>query len=80
MNERQAKLLRYFVKHTGQLKMATVFKMGFDKLNHKKKGKLSKWIKQSIVLSMAVRKEQKKQQLATNLDTLKSFSSQGTTP
>lgn len=73
VNEKQAKLLRYFVKNTGQLKMAHAFKIGWPTLNHKKKGKLTKWIETAIVTSMELTKLQKMQQLKTNLDTLKSF-------
>lgn len=73
MNEKQAKLLRYFVKHTGQIKMAAAFKIGFDKLNHKKKGKLTKWLKTTIVTAMALQEHERKQHLAQNLKTLEGF-------
>lgn len=73
MNEKQAKLLRYFVKNTGQLKLATAFRIGFDTLNHKKKGKLTRWIKEATVTAMAMREQQKKAQAQANLDTLKGF-------
>jgi hypothetical protein len=73
MNEKQAKLLRYFVKNTGQLKMATAFKIGWPTLNHKKKGKLTRWLKHSTVIAMQMNKTTKEIQKAQNLDTLKGF-------
>lgn len=75
MNEKQVKLLRYFVKNTGQMKMAHAFILGFDTLNHKKKGKLTKWLKHATVTAMEMKKLQKKAQTQANLDTLKSFTS-----
>jgi hypothetical protein len=73
MNEKQAKLLRYFVKNTGQLKMATAFKIGWPTLNHKKKGKLTRWLKNATVTAMEMKKLHKQAQTQANLDTLKSF-------
>ena len=76
MNEKQAKLLRYFVKNTGkaQLQMAAAFKMGWPTLNHKKKGKLTKWLKEAIVTGMAVKKQMQEDQIKHNIDVLKGFS------
>lgn len=74
MNEKQVKLLRYFVKNTGQMQMAHAFILGFDTLSHKKKGKLTKWLKHATVTAMAIKKAQKEAQAKANLDTLKGFS------
>lgn len=74
MNEKQAKLLRYFVKNTDQLKMATAFKIGWSTLNHKKKGKLTKWLKHTTVTAMEMKKLGQQAQLQANLETLKGFS------
>lgn len=71
MNEKQAKLLRYFVKNTGQLKMATAFKIGWKTLNHKKKGKLTTWLKEATVTAMAIKKAQAEQKKVANLNMLK---------
>ncbi len=74
MNEKQAKLLRYFVKHTGQLKMAAAFKIGFQKLSHKKKGKLTRWIKQAIVTDIQLKQIHREAKAQANRETLKGFS------
>ena len=53
--------------------MAHAFIIGFDTLSHKKKGKLTTWLKARIVTAMELKKLQKKAVLSHNLDTIKGF-------
>lgn len=73
MNEKQVKLLRYFVKHTGDLVLAGAVKVRWPTLNHKKKGQLTAWMKRVIVTMLHVSKEQKKARQAANQKALDSF-------
>lgn len=73
MNERQVKLLRYFAKSTGDLALAGAAKAHWDTLDHRKKGKLTAWMKKVIVTMMAVTAEKKKAKLEGNKKTLENF-------
>jgi hypothetical protein len=77
MNEKQVKLLRYFAKHTRDLQLAGAAKVKWDTLDHKKKGKLTKWLKRVIVTMMTVEKAQKARKIeaikASNKNVLDNF-------
>lgn len=73
MNEKSVKLLRYFAKHTGDIKFAGSIKVRWDTFDHKKKGRLTTWMKRVIVTMMHVAKEQKRARQAANRKALDSF-------
>jgi len=82
MNEKQAKLIRYFVKHTGDVKLAKMTIAAWPRMHAKARGKVSTWMKKVIVTMMAIRDERKKQeekaklaQMTANMEILKGFAS-----
>jgi len=74
MNEKQAKLLRYFERASGDLTTAKAARVGWHTLSHKRKGKLTRWLKKVVVTMLHVKSETKKAQLSKNLEVLKGFS------
>ncbi len=81
MNQKTAKLFRYFVKHSGDAKLAAVLQGAWPFATHKQKGKVTTWMKKVVVSMMAVKDMRKKheemikhQQVARNMDILKGFS------
>lgn len=73
MNEKQVKLLRYFVKNTGDLALAGAIKARWSTFDHKKKGQLTNWLKHVIVTMMHVAKEKKQAQYNENKKVLDNF-------
>lgn len=73
MNEKQAKLLRYFVKHSGDLVLAGQLKAKWSELNHRQKGNITTWLKKVIVTMMHVSQEKKRELLAHNKKVLDGF-------
>ena len=80
MNEKQVKLLRYFIKYTGDIQLAARAKQAWPHLDHKTKGRITKWMKKAIVTLMAIKDEKAKyearkraEQKANNLNILKGF-------
>lgn len=53
MNKKQAKLLRYYEKYTGNLAQAEKIRRVFDQADHKTKGVITTWLKRMVVLAMA---------------------------
>ena len=80
MNSKQAKLLRYLVKHTRDPKAAKFIRDNWDKMSHKEKGYITLKVKQTVVQKMAIQfigdqvaKEEAKQKLRDNLNVLSGF-------
>jgi hypothetical protein len=80
MNEKQAKLMRYFVKHTRDMKLAALTMAAWPHMNHKAKGKITRWMRTVCATMQAIKDERKKRQeqekiarAAANLDVLKGF-------
>lgn len=80
MNEKQVKLLRYFIKYTNDYQVAAGIRRAWSSLDHKARGKLSTWLKKVVVTMMHVSDENKKYQqkiraaqAARNLEVLKGF-------
>lgn len=73
VNEKQAKLLRYFTKYTGQAKTAHQLRKIWPHMDHKSKGKVSKWLKRLVVINMHVQKHAKTQRAAQNASVLAGF-------
>lgn len=73
MNEKQVKLLRYLCKETKDFGPAAFIKKNWHMLNHRKKGKLMRQAKKTIVTLMAIKDAQKKAQAARNTEVLKGF-------
>jgi hypothetical protein len=74
MNEKQVKLLRYFVKQSGDIKMAALIKSRWPSFDHKKKGQLTGWLKRVVVTLMSIKEEQKRKTVARNMAVVKGFS------
>lgn len=73
MNEKQAKLVRYFVKYTRDLKLGAEIKTVWPHMNHKMKGRTARWMKRVIVTIMGLNDQAKKAKLLSNLEVLKGF-------
>lgn len=73
MNEKQVKLLRYFVKHSKQLQTAGQIKAMWPYMDHKTKGKTTKFLKKVIVTNMAVQAAKAKARAMHNESVLKGF-------
>lgn len=80
MNEKQRKLVRYFVTNTGDRQRAKQIELVFDLADHRTKGKITKWLKGVVVMMLAVKqakaakdKIQAQQRLDNNLKTLENF-------
>lgn len=56
MNEKQAKLIRYFVKATGQAELGAHIKRGWPYTTPKAKGKVTTWMKKMIVTMLELKK------------------------
>jgi hypothetical protein len=57
VNEKQRKLLRYFVKYTGKQETADKLIQVFDLADHKTKGKITSWLKRTVVTIMAIQRQ-----------------------
>lgn len=73
MNTKQVKLLRYFCKATGDLKLAAGIKQTWPNMTHEKRGKVSSWMKRVIMTLRAVADEDRRKKLSSNLEILKGF-------
>jgi hypothetical protein len=70
VNEKQAKLLRYFSKHTGDIKLAAITQAAWDRMPAKAKGRVTTWMKKVIVTMMAVDKAKRVEIVRQNKATL----------
>lgn len=80
MNEKQAKLLRYYLRYTGDLALVKQLESNWSQIPARKKGRITRWLKKVIVTMMHVKNEktkydtQKKAGLALrNMEVLKGF-------
>jgi len=80
VNEKQAKLLRYFLKHTGDTKLYKLTRAAWPHMPAKARGKVSTWMKKVIVTMMAIKDARAKQeqqaklaQMSANMEVLKGF-------
>jgi hypothetical protein len=80
MNEKQAKLVRYFVKHTHDFGVGKSIINSWPRMNAKAKGKVTTWMKKVIVTMMAIKDLDKKREVQaklartkSNLEVLKGF-------
>lgn len=73
VSEKQAKLLRYFTKHTGDIQLAARVKNAWPHMTTKARGKISTFMKKTIVTLMAISDERKKRATLANLNVLKGF-------
>lgn len=80
MNQKQMKLLRYFVKETNNVSLVATVEKAWPNLTHKQRGQISTWLKTRVVTLMAERDAQKHYkmrqeaiQAAQNLEVLKGF-------
>jgi hypothetical protein len=80
VNEKQAKLMRYFVKCTGDMKLAAMTMAAWPNMHHRAKGKVTHWMRKVIATMLAIKDERKKYEerqkiarAAANLDVLKGF-------
>lgn len=71
MNKKQAKLLRYYEKYTGNLAQAHKIRKVFDQADHKTKGKITNWLKHMVVMAMAVEQANEKKVAHMIMDQLK---------
>lgn len=82
MNEKQNKLLRYFVRHTGDVQLALSIFNSWPSLDHKAKAKISGWLKRVVVTMMHVKDQRlryeegrRAAQNLRNMEILKEFTS-----
>ncbi len=82
MNEKQAKLLRYFIKYTHDYPLANGLRKSWKSLDHRAKRKITSWLKRVVVTLIHVADERKKYETrqkalknSRNLEILKGFAS-----
>lgn len=73
MNAKQAKLLRYFEKASGDTVLANKLRLGWPTLTNKRKGQLTTWLKKVVVTMMKIKELRAKQTFDRNAEVLKGF-------
>ncbi len=57
MNEKQAKLLRYFERYTGKKDTVKQLKKVFDLADHRTKGTITRFLRRMCAIQLATRKQ-----------------------
>lgn len=73
MNQKQVKLLRYFIRHTKDIQLAASVKAGWPHMTEAQKKKVTVWMRKVVATLAAIKDEKAKRQKAANLEVLKGF-------